>query len=116
MFKEEKFQSSHEQNIYPEIDPAANNKFRFSRILQRLHFVNGLYLISAILQILMGVAVVILSLTNAIQPHWIATFLTVLGSISIVSGCYFMYSLCSKSGAFDSLLQSAIKRVINFQN
>lgn len=87
-----------------------------SSLINYLHSVDGLHLISAVTQILLGLTVVTLSLVNSIQPFWLATFTTVMGSISTMIGLYFLYCTVTKTGAFDSLLHQAIKRVINSQN
>ena len=81
-----------------------------------VHSVNGLYLSAAFLQIFLGISVVALSLVELIQPSWLATIMTVIGSLTSVVGLYFMYSIFSEKGAFDSLLNKAIKRVITYQN
>jgi hypothetical protein len=89
---------------------------RFSELAGKMHSINGLHLISALSQIFLGIAVVALSLINKIQPLWLATVMTILGSISTMIGLYFVYSTVTRNGVFDSLLHKAIKRVISSQN
>ncbi len=92
------------------------DKVNESVFLSRLQSINGLHFISATAQLFLGVCVVALSLVELIQPTWLATMMTVLGSLTSVIGMYFMYTIFSSVGTFDSLLNKAIKRVITFQN
>ena len=92
------------------------DKVNESVFLSRIQSVNGLHFISATAQLFLGVCVVALSLVELIQPNWLATLMTVLGSLTSVIGLYFMYTIFSRIGTFDSLLNKAIKRVITFQN
>ena len=91
-------------------------KQKVSVIVNGVNSVNGLYLCAAFAQIFLGIAVVALSLIELIQPAWLATLMLVIGSFTSVIGLYFMYTIFSDHGAFDSLLNKAIKRVITYQN
>mgnify|MGYP003673370034 CR=1 FL=1 len=91
-------------------------KVNESVFLSRIRSVNILHFISATAQLFLGVCVVALSLAELIHPTWLATVMTVLGSLTSVIGLYFMYNIFSSIGTFDSLLNKAIKRVITFQN
>lgn len=87
-----------------------------SNFMFKVQSVNGLHFASALCQIFLGTSVVALSLVNSIHPLWLATMMTVFGSITTMIGLCFLYSTFNGSGAFDSILHKAIKRVINSQN
>ncbi len=116
MFEEPKEKNPHEyENIQIE-KSKKTNKSGVSQFVGKVHSVNGLHLCAAFLQIFLGTSVVALSLIELIQPNWLATVMTIIGSLTTIIGLYFMYSIFSVNGAFDSLLNKAIKRVITFQN
>lgn len=98
------------------IDTPTRHLSSFSVFFDKVHSINGLHLLSALFQIFLGASLVALSLLNLIQSAWIATILTVVGSVAIIIGFYFLYYIFNHSNAFDSLLNKAIKRVINTQN
>ncbi len=77
---------------------------------------NGLHFMSAFLLTFLGTSVVALSVIELIHPVWLATIMTVVGSISIITGLVLFYSLFVSSDSFNSLINKAIKRVILFQN
>lgn len=87
-----------------------------SIISERANSINVFHALSASLQIFLGLVVVALSLLQNIQPLWLATLMTVLGCITTMVGIYFIYTILSKSAAFDNLLHQSINRVINSQN
>lgn len=100
-----------------ELNKISNQKLsRASEFLHSLQSINGLHFFAALCQIFLGTSVVALSLISSIHPLWLATVMTVFGSINTMVGLYFMYTVLTDSGAFDSLLHKAIKRVINAQN
>ncbi len=77
---------------------------------------DGLHFFSALVQLFLGITVILLSVMELIQPGWLATMMTVIGSISIFTGLTLFYSIFSRLDSFDSLINKAIKRVILFQN
>lgn len=116
MFEEEKENNPIVSNKYRELDLVAGRSLKISDFMDRMHSINGLHFVSALIQIFLGTSVVALSLVNSIHPVWLATIMTVIGSISTMVGLYFMYCTITRQGAFDSLLHKAIKRVISSQN
>ena len=78
--------------------------------------VNAFQFLSAFIQVLLGTTVVTVSILGLIQPIWLATALSLLGCLSIISGLVFSYSVLSNTNSFNSLINKAIKRVITFQN
>lgn len=116
MYEEPKEKNSLVQENSIRIDIPTRNLSSFSVFFDRVHSVNGLHLLSALSQIFLGLSVVALSVLNIIQPAWIATIMTVVGSITTTVGLYFVYYILTHTDSFDSLLNKAIKKVINSQN
>ncbi len=116
MYEEPKEKNSLVQENSIRVDKPTRNPGSFSVFLDRVHSINGLHLLSAVLQIFLGLSVVALSFLGSIQPNWIASVMTVVGSITTIVGCYFVYYVLTNTDSFDSLLNKAIKRVINSQN
>ncbi len=116
MFEEEEHKNSIVSDGLKHLEKADQDSSGISVFMDRVHSINGLHFVSALMQIFLGTTVVALSLLNGIQPLWLATVMTVFGSIATMSGLYFMYHVITRSGMFDSLLHKAIKRVINSQN
>ncbi len=98
------------------IDLPTRHLSSFSVFFDKVHSINGLHLLSALSQIILGSLVIALSVLDIIQPIWVASITTVIGSIATVAGMYFLYYVFSRSDTFNSLLNQAIKRVINNQN
>jgi DNA integrity scanning protein DisA with diadenylate cyclase activity len=97
-------------------DTSTQRLSSFSIFLEKVHSINGLHLLCAMFQLFLGIFLVALSLLNLIEPIWIASILAVIGSIAIITGFYFLFYILNRSNTFDSLLNKAIKRVINAQN
>ena len=116
MFEEEKHKNSLVSDGSTQLNITNRNATGISDFMDRVHSINGLHFLSAMSQIFLGTSVVALSLINSIQPVWLATIMTVFGSITTMVGLYFMYNIITQTGAFDSLLHKAIKRVISSQN
>jgi len=116
MYEEPKEKNSLVQENSIRIDIPTRKLSSFSVFFDRVHSVNGLHLLSALSQIFLGLSVVALSVLNIIQPAWIATIMTVVGSITTTVGLYFVYYILTHTDSFDSLLNKAIKKVINSQN
>ncbi|MEX0844487.1 MAG: hypothetical protein WD022_04365 [Balneolaceae bacterium] len=116
MFEEEKNYNSLLSSGSKQANISNRKTTGVSELMDRMHSINGLHFFAALSQIFLGTSVVALSLINSIQPLWLATVMTVFGSIVTMIGLYFMYSIITQTGAFDSLLHKAIKRVISSQN
>jgi hypothetical protein len=99
-----------------ELDIKLNRQFKSFSSKNDFAPFNGFQIISAFIQILLGTTVVALSILELIQPVWLATVVSLLGCVSIISGLILSYSAFSSSGSFNSLINKAIKRVITFQN
>lgn len=98
------------------IDLPTRHLSSFSVFFDKVHSINGLHLLSALFQIILGSLVVALIVLEIIYPVWLASIMTVIGSTAIVTGTYFLYYVFNNSSTFGSLLNTAIKRVISNQN
>lgn len=116
MYEEPKENNSLVQENSIRVDRPTRHLSSFSVFFDRVHSINGLHLLSALSQIFLGSSVVALSLLEVISNGWIATIMTVVGSMTTVVGLYFVYYILTHTDSFDSLLNKAIKRVINSQN
>jgi hypothetical protein len=104
------------KNTEKTLDINLNKRFRTFSNKNDLKPINGFQILSAFIQILLGTTVVTISILGFIEPIWLATTLSLLGCLSIISGLVFSYSIFSNSDSFNSLINKAIKRVITFQN
>ena len=116
MHEEPKENNSLVQENSTRVDRPTRHLSSFSVFFDRVHSINGLHLLSALSQIVLGSCVVALSMLGVIQPGWVASIMTVVGSVTTVVGLYFVYYVLTHTDSFDSLLNKAIKRVINSQN
>lgn len=72
--------------------------------------------ISAMLQIIIGLTLVGTSIIGLIQPLWFSALLSLAGSVSCITGVYLIYHTMSTQDTFDSLINKAIRRVVKEQN
>ncbi len=95
-------------------EPAGKSNTRLRSILIN----NGLLIPvgSGVLQILIGLSLVTVTILGLITPVWLSAILSLAGSISSVAGIILIYHAISTRGAFESLINQSIKRVISAQN
>ena len=89
---------------------------RFSEIRQVFNVENLFQLIGISLQITLGLGVVTLAIVGLIQPLWVSTVFSIFGSASVMFGLYSAYQFFTNHHIFDSLINKAIRRVIQSQN
>lgn len=99
----------------PNIKDSAYNS-RVSHFIDRTHSLNVFYLIAGLCQVLLGMAVVTISILGLIEPLWLSTSLSMIGSVTTMIGLYLVYITVSKSYDRNSLLRSAMKRVMEAKN
>lgn len=87
-----------------------------NHLLLRLRSASPLLLLSGCSQLLIGLIVVTLSITGFIVPLWVASFMSVIGSVTTMGGAYILYEIFSEKNEIDNLYKSSVKRVINSQN
>lgn len=72
--------------------------------------------IGTIFQVLLGLGVVTISVLGLIQPLWLSMIFGILGSVTVLVCIYTAYRLVKSNHIFDSLINRAIRRVIQSQN
>ena len=87
---------------------------RFRLLFSNLHTL--IPLLSGILLILTGLTLVSITILSFIKPLWLSAMLTLLGSVSSMVGVFLIYQTVSSQGSFDSLINKAIRRVVDHQN
>lgn len=73
-------------------------------------------LLSAIIQIFTGMALVAITILGLVTPLWLSAVLSILGSITAMLGGFLIYYTMASQETFDSLINKAIRRVIRSQN
>lgn len=88
MHEEPKEKYSFVQEDTSKIDMPTGHLSSFSVFFDKVHSVNGLHLLSALFQIILGSSVVALSVLDMVQPVLLAALMSVIGSTAIVTGIY----------------------------
>lgn len=88
--------------------------YRFRYLLSNVQ--TFIPLLSGVLLILTGLILVSISILGFIPPFWISGMLSLLGSVSCMVGIFLIYQTVSSQGSFESLINKAIRRVVNNQN
>lgn len=89
---------------------------RISKFVKRTHTLRVFYLIAGFCQAGLGLAVVTVAVLGLVTPYWLSSALVMLGSVTTMVGLYLIYITLTKSQRNKSLLQNAMKRVMEFQN
>jgi hypothetical protein len=108
---DDSFPSSESSNIKDSIHNSA-----ISHYVEETHSLSTFYMIAAISQIFLGLAVVTVSVLGLIQPQWLSTGLIMIGSITTMIGLYLMYITASKKNNRNSLLRNAMQRIMQHKN
>lgn len=87
---------------------------RFLLLLSNVH--TFIPLLSGVLLILSGLTLVSITILGFITPLWVSAVLTLLGSISSMVGVFLIYQIVSSHSSLDSLINKAIRRIVDFQN
>lgn len=86
------------------------------KIAEKAHGVNLFYVLSGIMQMLLGFIVTISSLLHLIRPIWLAAFLSLLGCVVSMFGLYQTYDTLKQSHSARDLARHAIERAIRDRN
>lgn len=73
-------------------------------------------LIAGAVQVKIGLLIVSITILGMVQPLWVSTLLSLLGSISCMMGGFMIYNTITGFESHKSLISRAIHRVINSQN
>ena len=104
------------QELLSGLGKSSGNLAKQSFSESNLGTVSLIKLVSAIVQVTLGSAVIVISVMELINPSWLATVMSIFGSISVFTGLFASYTLISRRENFNFLINKAIKRVITFQN
>lgn len=88
----------------------------FFRITSKIYASNRLYMTAGILQIVLGSTTVFLAMAGHIIPLWLATSVSIIGSLTTMTGLFMVYDLLKSANAMENIVKDAINRVINSQN
>lgn len=88
----------------------------FYKVIDRIRRGNSLLITSAAFLLTIGLSVVVISVIGQVQPLWLASVMSIMGSITTMFGIYLWYGLLHSKDDMDDLFKEAIKRVINSQN
>jgi len=86
------------------------------RFINRLHSTSTIYIVSGLSQIVLGLAIIIVSFMGYLRPLWLSTVLTAVSSLSAMVGFFLVYHTISKIHDPNQLLRSAMKRVMESKN
>lgn len=73
-------------------------------------------IVAGFLQTIIGLTLVGVSILGLLQPVWLSAIISVMGSISSMAGVYLIYHVISKQDTFNTLINKAIRRVIEARN
>jgi hypothetical protein len=116
MINDPKEKSSVVQSILQSDKTVIYNQKREGWFKQAINSDSLLQLSSASVQILLGLSVVAISILGLIQPLWLSTLMSMVGSVSVMAGTYSVYDAVAGKNTFDLLINHAIRRVIRSQN
>ena len=85
-------------------------------LIHRFRLINPLHMIGAVCLIFLGFSIVLLSMFGYLQPLWMATLMSMFGSVSAMIGLYMIYDIFNYQHRMNSLVKEAIHRVIHSQN
>lgn len=108
---DEWFSSSKASNIK---DSTHNS--RVSHNIDRTHSLYAFHLMASSCQILLGVAVITISILGLIEPLWLSTGLIMIGSITTMIGLYHLYITVARTRNNNSLIRNAMRRVMESTN
>lgn len=114
-----KHERSRDDFVSPESSDIVNSQkqhSRFAGMIDQAHSINTLHLMSAFCQVFLSVAVILLSATGFIKPFWLATILSMFGSVATMLGIYFLYTVVFWKRDSNRLLREAMRRIMDAKN
>jgi len=106
-----KFAASHA----PENTKKMSNDGKLSVLIAYLHSANVLQFLLGASQVILGIAVVIISVLGLIRPLWLSTLFSIGASITTMIGAYVCYTAWTGWGQ-KALLRDAMRRIVEAQN
>ncbi len=89
---------------------------RVSSIVENSHSLLAVHVIAGVCQVLLGLAVITVSVLGLLKPFWVSTILIMAASVTTMIGLYLLYITVSNAQTHNSLLRSAMKRVMEYRN
>lgn len=89
---------------------------RVTRLVENTHSLLAFHLIAGVCQVLLGLAVITVSVLGLVKPFWVSTILIMGASITTMIGLYLLYITISNARTQNSLLRTAMKRVMEYRN
>jgi NADH:ubiquinone oxidoreductase subunit K len=108
---DDSFPSSESSNIKDSIHNSA-----ISHYVEQTHSLSTFYMIAAGSQILLGLAVVTVSMLGLIQPQWLSTLLIMVASAATMIGLYLLYITVANRNNQNTLLRNAMQRIMQHKN
>lgn len=103
----------------PSESPTPKESLRDSSISHFVKESQTLYLfhlIASLCQILLGLAVVTVSILGLIEPQWVSTLMIMLASVSAIIGSYLLYITVTRKHDPNALLRNAMRRIMEHKN
>lgn len=94
----------------------SKGKSRVSDFVEKTYSLNTFHFIAGLSQIFLGLTVITVCILGLVRPLWVSLTVTMVASITTMIGLYLTYITVSKSYDSNSLLRSAMKRVMKSKN
>lgn len=89
---------------------------RVSDFVRITHSLQVFHLIAGVCQVLLGLAVITVSILGLIEPRWVSTLFIMGASVTTMIGLYLLYITVSNARNENSLIRNAMKRIMEFRN
>lgn len=89
---------------------------RVGRFVARVRHGNFLYFMSAGIQLIAGIVLLLVAITGNIPRMWVATGVSSIGSLVCMTGAYLMYDLFRNRSSVEQLVKESVNRAINNLN
>ena len=91
-----------------------SSKFRI--FIDRFYAARSFFLISAIVQVALGVGVIFAALTGIVQSVLFSTLILMLASLNCITGCCVIFTLIHDDKSSEKLIRDAMRRIMSAQN
>jgi hypothetical protein len=95
-------------------DSAYNS--RLSNFIAKAHSLQTFYFAAGLSQVLLGVGVITVAVLGLLTPMWLSVLFVMLASVTTIIGLFLLYITATKTKSKNSLLRTAMKRVMEYRN
>lgn len=88
----------------------------FHSLSSRIRKARPLMISSATMLFFLGMTVVTIAMLGLIRPLWLASMMSIAGSLSTILGLYMWYELLRDKHQMDTFVKEAIQRAMNSHN